>query len=267
MSEAIENPAEIIEADGKPLTNLPATPVGNMLVAIERAAMNPDVDVDKMERLMAMAERMRDREAEEAFNRAMTAAQIEMGRIPEDKLNEQIRDARGNASAYAGYSNIDRHIRPIYTKHGFALSFNTGKAEGEEVTIKCRVSHVGGHSEHYEITMPADGKGAKGGAVMTRTHATGSAASYGKRYLVILIFNLAIGRDPSDDDGNAAGSTYERITDEQALSIHAFLDEHGLDTKAFDDWMKRVLKVPTIEEIPAPRYEDVMRALNKKVQK
>jgi hypothetical protein len=37
---------------------------------------------------------------------------------------------------------------------------------------------------------------------MTRTHATGSAFSYGKRYLLIGMFNLAIG---DDDDGNAAG--------------------------------------------------------------
>jgi hypothetical protein len=31
--------------------------------------------------------------------------------------------------------------------------------------------------------MPGDGKGAKGGDVMTKTHATGAALSYGQRYL------------------------------------------------------------------------------------
>jgi hypothetical protein len=35
--------------------------------------------------------------------------------------------------------------------------------------------------------------------VMTRTHATGSAYSYGKRYLLSGIFNLAV---DDDDDGN-----------------------------------------------------------------
>jgi hypothetical protein len=50
--------------------------------------------------------------------------------------------------------------------------------------------------------MPADGKGAKGGDVMTRTHATGSALSYGMRYLLKMIFNVAVGED--DDDGNDA---------------------------------------------------------------
>ena len=50
--------------------------------------------------------------------------------------------------------------------------------------------------------MPIDTKGARGGDVMTRTHATGSALTYGKRYLLIAMFNLAI---EEDDDGNAAG--------------------------------------------------------------
>jgi hypothetical protein len=62
--------------------------------------------------------------------------------------------------------------------------------------------HLGGHVKPYQVDMPADGKGAKGGDVMTKTHATGSALSYGMRYLLKLIFNVAVGED--DDDGNHA---------------------------------------------------------------
>jgi hypothetical protein len=64
------------------------------------------------------------------------------------------------------------------------------------------LGHVSGATRRYQIDMPIDTKGARGGDVMTRTHATGSAFSYGKRYLLIGMFNLAIG---DDDDGNAAG--------------------------------------------------------------
>ena len=62
------------------------------------------------------------------------------------------------------------------------------------------VSHVGGHTRRYEAAMPADGKGAKGGDVMTKTHAFGAATSYGMRYLLKMIFNVAIGE--YDLDGN-----------------------------------------------------------------
>ena len=37
---------------------------------------------------------------------------------------------------------------------------------------------------------------------MTKTHAVGSAMSYGVRYLLKLVFNVAVGED--DDDGNTA---------------------------------------------------------------
>jgi hypothetical protein len=70
--------------------------------------------------------------------------------------------------------------------------------------VICRVSHQNGHSRTYQIDMPADGKGAKGGDVMTKTHATGSAVSYGMRYLLKMIFNIAV--SDKDDDGNAAAN-------------------------------------------------------------
>jgi hypothetical protein len=64
------------------------------------------------------------------------------------------------------------------------------------------LAHRDGFSRRYQIDMPIDTKGARGGDVMTRTHATGSAYTYGKRYLLIGMFNLAI---DDDDDGNVAG--------------------------------------------------------------
>jgi hypothetical protein len=98
---------------------------------------------------------------------------------------------------------LDRAVRPIYTKHGFGLSFNTDEAPGpEQARIVCDVCHVGGHTRRYHVDMPVDGKGARGGDVMTKTHAMGSGISYGMRYLLRMIFNLAIDQD---DDGNAAG--------------------------------------------------------------
>jgi hypothetical protein len=48
--------------------------------------------------------------------------------------------------------------------------------------------------------MPTDGKGAKGGDVMTKTHAAGAGMQYGMRYLLKGIFNVAIGEE--DKDGN-----------------------------------------------------------------
>lgn len=174
----------------------------SMMQMIARAAADPACDMDKMERLMAMHERMSAKQAEQAFNEAMSHAQAGMGRVSADAVNPQTR------SAYASYGKLDSKLRPIYTKAGFALSFGTGQDAPEGyVRVVCHVSHSGGHTRVYSCDMPADGKGAKGNDVMTKTHAAGSAMSYGQRYLLKLIFNVAIGEE--DDDGNGASEAYD----------------------------------------------------------
>lgn len=167
----------------------------SILTVIERAARSPDVDLDKMERLLAMHERTVMKQAETSFNQSMTDAQSAMGRISTDATNPQTR------SKYATYGKLDRELRPIYTQHGFALSFDTDDSPlADHIRVVCHVSHRDGFSKRHHIDMPADGKGAKGGDVMTKTHATGAASSYGMRYLLKMIFNVAIGED--DTDGN-----------------------------------------------------------------
>lgn len=171
-----------------------------LMAVISRAAADPNTDIEKMERLMGMYERMELRKAEAAFNESMMEAQAKIGRIAADKQNSQTH------SWYATYAAIDREVRPVYTECGFALSFNTETASPETVRVVCLVSHRAGFTRSYGVDMPADGKGAKGNDVMTKTHAAGSAMSYGQRYLLKLIFNIAIGVDPDDDDGNGGSA-------------------------------------------------------------
>lgn len=174
-------------------------PTGLALV-IQRLADNPSVEaLETLERIIKLQERMDAQRAKMAFDAAMSAAQSEMRRVGRDGNNPQTH------SRYATYAAIDRALRPTYTKHGFGLSFNTGSdAPPDHVRVLCEVTHRDGFAKSYHIDMPADGKGAKGGDVMTRTHAAGSAVSYGMRYLLKMIFNVAVGED--DDDGNRAGN-------------------------------------------------------------
>jgi len=170
------------------------------LAFFERLARDPEASVEKIERLMALWERGEARKAEADFNAAMSAAQAEMRPVAADAYNPQTR------SKYASYEALDTPMRPIYTRHGFGLSFDTGEAPvPESVRVLCYVTHNRGYARTYRLDMPADGKGAKGGDAMTKTHATGSAMSYGMRYLLKMIFNVAVGE--ADDDGNSAART------------------------------------------------------------
>lgn len=197
--------------------NALAAPVASILEVISRAASDPSVDIDKLERLMQMQERMQAKQAEQLFNEAMSRAQSRMGRISADAENKQTR------SNYATYGKLDSKLRPIYTEEGFALSFGTGdNPPAECLRVLCYVSHRDGHTRTYHCDMPADGKGAKGGDVMTKTHAAGSAMTYGQRYLLKLIFNVAIGEE--DDDGNGAQVTPEQAKAAEWIEAIADMD-------------------------------------------
>jgi hypothetical protein len=180
----------------------PVPPQG-IVQMFDRFLSDPNASVEKIERLMALWERTEARKAEAEFNTAMSAAQRDMRPVAADSYNPSTK------SRYASYEALDRALRPIYTANGFGLSFSTGDTPLDlHVRVQCLVTHTGGHSRPYHIDMPADGKGAKGGDVMTKTHATGSAVSYGMRYLLKMIFNVAVGED--DDDGNRAADDHPR---------------------------------------------------------
>jgi len=164
---------------------------------IDRAATDPNVDIDKMERLLNMQERIFDKNAEMAFNTAMAIVQQETPRIKREADNPQTR------SKYAKLESINHVLVPIYTENGFALSFGTGDTPSEGwQRITCKISHVGGHSANFFVDLPVDDEGLKGNTNKTKMHGAGSTMSYGRRYLTVLIFNITISDE--DNDGNTS---------------------------------------------------------------
>jgi hypothetical protein len=164
---------------------------------LSSAVLSGKCDVDIVERLTRMQREQVEYQAAVEFNEAMQRAQSKMKRVGADATNPQTH------SKYATYAKLDGALRPIYSEEGFSLSFNSGEPLGPEmVRVLCYVSR-GGHTRTYQYDVPADGKGAKGNDVMTKTHAVGAAASYGMRYLLKMIFNVAVGE--TDDDGNCDG--------------------------------------------------------------
>lgn len=232
---------------------VPATENAAVLSMIERAARDPSVDLDKMERLMRMRKDMLAEEQERAFNLAMKDAQSEMRTIGVDAHNTQTR------SKYATYAKLDSVLRPIYTKHGFSLSFDEADSpKPEHIRCLCYVAHDAGHTRTYRKDMPADGKGAKGGDVMTKTHASGAASSYGQRYLLKGIFNVAVGEEDSDGNHDTGGNDF--IDSEEAQTIRDMIEASGADLGRFLQYMK----ASDITTIRASDYDRAVSALQRK---
>ena len=216
---------------------------------IERAARDPSVDIDKMERLMQMHERMVGKKAEADFNDAMTACQKEIRAVAPDAVNPQTH------SKYASFAKLDGILRPIYTKHGISISYGTeDTAKVESVRVIAYVAR-GGYTRKYQVDMPADGKGAKGGDVMTKTHATGAAMAYGSRYLLKGIFNVAVGED--DQDGNARSDKVlpETVKVDFLAAIEALADMEGWNSL----WQKITVATTAAGDIAA--HEELRSAM------
>lgn len=225
-----------------------------IIQVIERAAMNPDVDIDKMERLLQMQERVLNRNAEQEFNQAMARAQTDMRPVVRDASNDQTR------SRYARLETIDRQVRPVYTSCGFSLSFGTDDCPIEgHIRIICDASHVGGHSKRYKVDMPLDMTGMKGNQNKTATHAHGSTMSYGRRYLTLLIFNIAMAQE--DDDG-AAAAQHRAVTPFQAGQIAQML---GQCTETTRGWFSETFGDPV--NVPRKSFDKLMAKLNQAAAK
>lgn len=162
---------------------------------ISKVASLKDVDLDKLKQLMDMQEEWEKRQASEHFNEAMALAQGEMTGISKDSVNPQTR------SQYASLAALDAAIRPIYTKHGFSVSFDEADASETHVLLLIYVS-CGSETRKFRKWVPVNTKGFQGREMMTLTHASIGAVTYGRRTLLKMVFNLA----EEDDDGNTAGT-------------------------------------------------------------
>lgn len=177
--------------------DLPAVAdAGSIMAVISRAASDPGTDVDKLERLMGLYERVTERTAKQAFDDALNAAQKEIPVVVHNSRNDHTK------STYADLEAVSKAADPIIHKHGFSLSYGTAKSDLQNhYRVTCSVSR-GGHTEHYFADVPADTAGAQGKANKNATQGFGSTMSYGRRYLKCMIFDIKTGEN--DDDGMLA---------------------------------------------------------------
>lgn len=164
-----------------------------VLSVISRAASDPAVDVDKLERLLAMQERIMATQAKAAYDADMASLQSGMPSITKDAKIIVGGTVRAN---YASFENIVSTIRPMLEQYGFSVTFKTSFA-GETLHVLGRISHRAGHAEETTIALPFDNSGSK-----NDVQAIGSSISYGKRYALCMLLNIATGGE--DDDGHAA---------------------------------------------------------------
>lgn len=217
-----------------------------VLQVIQRAASDPTCDVDKLERLLAMKERMDAKNAQTEFNAAMAAMQCDIPSIAE-------RGEGHNRKSYATLEDINDVIKPIMQRYGFAISFRVEHlASGINVTGV--LMHKAGHREETSLLLPADTSGNK-----NAVQAVASSVSYGKRYVMCAMLNISTRGE--DDDGYAA-APQATITAAQAKQLSALLAKCSEKAKAAFESM-----YGSTELVSKADFDQVLAGLTKSAAK
>lgn len=164
-----------------------------ILSVIQRAAADPQCDIEKMERLMAMHERMQAKSAEQAFNAAMAQMQCEIPTVGEGAVNAHTKNS------YATLDDINYTLKPIMQRHGFAVTFKVEHA-ANGISVTGILMHSAGHREQTTMLLPLDT-----GPGRNAVQAVGSSTTYGKRYVMCALLNITTG-ETRDDDGAGGGT-------------------------------------------------------------
>lgn len=172
-------------------------------------AITSNADVDKLEKIMDLQERWEQKEAKKAFINSMSQFQSICPPIMKGK--------KGHNCNYATLPSIHAVVKKPLYECGLKFSYEQS-TKGGEMTVKCVVTHVDGHSESTSMSAPMDASGSK-----NAIQAIGSSNSYLQRYT--LIGALGIVTADHDDDGMKASE----------INIRDLLDFNRLIRDRFDE--------------------------------
>lgn len=231
---------------------LAAPSSGDMLSVIKRAAADPTVDMDKMERLLAMAERLQAKDAERAFAQSFAALQSELPQIVATSVIP-------NRGKYEKYEDIMKVLRPLMVKNGFSVAFSQA-ADDKRITQTCTVSHVSGHSRVNSFAVRLGGK------ADSETQADCKASTTAKRNALLNAFDIVVRQDmmqDEDDAGNIGGP----ISFEQAETLKELIDEIRANGIRFDEpSFLAYVQASKIEDIGSANYDRAFRGLKAKLE-
>ena len=182
----------------------------NMLMhIIERAAKMPELDLERLEKLLDLKDRWDKSEAQKAY----AADKVEFKRnAPVLHKNKQV--SFGQTSyMHASHDEVTSKISAALAQHGFSHAWSMTQDKGQ-ISVRCTLTHIGGHSEYVELSSAPDQSGGK-----NSIQAIASATNYLQRYTILAVTGLSVA-DAPDDDGQAAETQVPLLED-----VWAMLDE------------------------------------------
>lgn len=223
------------QSDNHPAVQ-PMTPDQMLSTAVQN-----NVDVERLGKLMELQERWEAKEAKKAYFDAFATFQAIVPTIKKSK--------DGHNYKYAPIGDIAHQIKAALEQCQLAYRFEIEGTDGL-IGVTCIVSHRQGHQERNKMAGAPDTSGSKNAI---QSH--GSTVSYLQRYTLIGVLGLTIADE--DMDGRVEGET---ITEGQAASIKARLEASGSNVQAFC----HMLAIPNVDAMPASKYASADKKLTQK---
>jgi hypothetical protein len=221
-------------------------PVDPMVGMIERMVMDQSVDLDRLDRMFAMKDRLDADTAKKAYASAFSKMQSALPVIAE-RGEIKNRD-KVVQSTYPLWEDVIDALRGPLASNGLSMSFDRRK-EGQVTVIGCIVTHDQGHSMRAEIDLPRDDSGSK-----NAVQGEGSTVSYGQRYSSKMLINW-ISEGTEDNDGATAGKA--TIGPEQIDEIEATVEKIGIKISV----ILNAERIEAIHYLPESRFQFVMGQL------
>lgn len=190
----MENKLELVPTEPQAVTRHAALNVD--VNALLEKAVDAKSAVEIIERLQAMRREMRAEQAEEAFDRALTAFQAECPIIIKGK---SVTDTGGKRLYdYAPLEQIVSAVRPLLQKHGFNYVLDTDvESKDGWVIAKCTVTHELGAKRSSVAKFPL-GAGTR---AMSTTQIFAAALTFASRRVFCNAFGIITGGEDQDGVG------------------------------------------------------------------
>jgi hypothetical protein len=200
----------------------------NALMAIvDNAMSNPNVDIEKMNSILDMQERIMNKNAEVSFNKSMVGA---ISAIPSFE-----KSTSGHNYKYATFEQINKVVKPILKEHDLFVTFLTDFQSDNFVLVTAEITHKDGYSKKTSMRFPFDTSGSK-----NQVQAVASAISYGKRYMQNALLNITTHGE--DDDGFATEKT---IGAKEIERLNAGITKSGISLAEYN----KAMSVTSLGEI------------------
>lgn len=171
--------------------------------ALITKALESGANIEVLERLVSLSERVRETSAKEAFQTAFVNFQAECPPIKKNKVARiQGRSGGSYSYKYADLDEIVQTISPVMQKYGLSWSWSAPRTDTTHAYVACTIAHVHGHKESSgEVAMPIGGSDSGANPAQR----VGIALTYARRYSLTGILGIA-----PEDDTDAHGSEADR---------------------------------------------------------